>query len=71
MIDCCKNGCMLYYKEDAGLKECKFCGMLRFKPKRDGIGKYKDVLESRIFYFPIILRLQRLYTSTKTISHMR
>ena len=57
MIDCCKNGCMLYYKEDTGLKECKFCGILRFKPKRDGIGKYKDVPESRMFYFPIIPRL--------------
>ena len=70
MIDCCKNECMLYYKEDVGLKECKFCGMLRFKPKRDGIGKYKDVPESRMFYFPIIPRLQRLYASTKTASHM-
>jgi len=24
-IDCCINGCMLYYKEDNTLKECKFC----------------------------------------------
>jgi hypothetical protein len=70
-IDCCKKGCMLYYKEDAELKECKFCGMLRFKPKRDGIGKYKDVPESQMFYFPIIPRLQRLYASTKTRRHMR
>jgi hypothetical protein len=62
---------MLYYKEDVELKECKFCRMLRFKPKRYGIGKYKDVPESRMFYFPIIPRLQRLYTSTKTASHMR
>ena len=24
-IDCCKKGCMLYYKEDRNLRECKFC----------------------------------------------
>jgi hypothetical protein len=32
MIDCCKKGCMLYYKEDAGMKEYKFCGTLRYLP---------------------------------------
>jgi len=24
-IDCCIDGCMLYYKDDNTLKECKFC----------------------------------------------
>ena len=23
-IDCCPNGCMLYYKDDLGLRDCKF-----------------------------------------------
>ena len=33
-IDCCLNGCMLYYKDDATLTHCNFCGEPRFKPKR-------------------------------------
>ena len=24
-IDCCEDGCMLYYKGDADLESCKFC----------------------------------------------
>ena len=24
-IDCCLNGCMIYYKHDDGLSACKFC----------------------------------------------
>ena len=24
-IDCCLNGCMLYYKDDTTLTHCKFC----------------------------------------------
>nr|XP_009770751.1 PREDICTED: uncharacterized protein LOC104221384 [Nicotiana sylvestris] len=30
-IDCCEKGCMLYYKDDAALEACKFCGLSRFK----------------------------------------
>ncbi|XP_070043072.1 uncharacterized protein [Nicotiana tomentosiformis] len=30
-IDCCENGCMLYYKDDAALEACKFCGLSHFK----------------------------------------
>jgi len=30
-IDCCISGCMLYYKEDINLKECKFCSEPRYK----------------------------------------
>ena len=31
-IDCCVNGCMLYYKDDKNLNECKFCEEARYKP---------------------------------------
>ena len=33
-IDCCPNGCMLYYKDDLGLRECKLCHHPRYKTKR-------------------------------------
>ena len=33
-IDCCLNGCMLYYKDDVALTHRKFCGVPRFKSKR-------------------------------------
>ena len=30
-IDCCVNGCMLYYKDDAHLQQCKFCDAPRYR----------------------------------------
>lgn len=30
-IDCCVNGCMLYYKADINMTECKFCHEPRYK----------------------------------------
>ncbi|KAL0406028.1 UNVERIFIED_CONTAM: hypothetical protein Slati_3916700 [Sesamum latifolium] len=34
-IDACKNGCMLYWKDDIDLEYCKFCGEARYKPTRE------------------------------------
>nr|XP_012567360.1 uncharacterized protein LOC105851255 [Cicer arietinum] len=70
-IDCGKKGCMLYYKDDNKLSECKICHSPRFIPRRTGMGKYKDVPAKRMFYFPIIPRLQRLYASTESAAEMR
>ncbi|KAL0387861.1 UNVERIFIED_CONTAM: hypothetical protein Sradi_2667900 [Sesamum radiatum] len=28
----CKNGCMLYWRDDINLEYCKFCGDARYKP---------------------------------------
>ena len=28
-IDCCPNGCMIYYKQDERFSTCKFCGHAR------------------------------------------
>ncbi|XP_004505399.1 uncharacterized protein [Cicer arietinum] len=70
-IDCCKKGCMLYYKDDNKLSECKKIHSPRFIPRRTGMGKYKDVPAKRMFYFPIIPRLQRLYASTESAAEMR
>ncbi|KAL0310133.1 UNVERIFIED_CONTAM: hypothetical protein Scaly_2956500 [Sesamum calycinum] len=33
-IHACKNGCMLYWKDDIDLEYCKFCGDGRYKPAR-------------------------------------
>ncbi|KAL0404213.1 UNVERIFIED_CONTAM: hypothetical protein Sradi_2062100 [Sesamum radiatum] len=34
-IDACKNGCMLYRKDDIDMDNCKFCGEARYKPTRE------------------------------------
>ncbi|KAL0445000.1 UNVERIFIED_CONTAM: hypothetical protein Slati_2222700 [Sesamum latifolium] len=34
-IDACRNGCILYWKDDIDLDYCKFCGEARYKPTRD------------------------------------
>ncbi|PKU84169.1 hypothetical protein MA16_Dca002681 [Dendrobium catenatum] len=71
-IDCCINGCMLYYKDDAAKVYCCTCNAPRFKPN---LGKQcrqkKDVSYSHLFYLPIIPRLQRLYASISSSGHMR
>ncbi|XP_025670335.1 uncharacterized protein [Arachis hypogaea] len=66
-IDCCVNGCMIYYKEDKDLRQCKFCREQRFKPRK---GKNKEVPYKRMHYLPLIPRLQRLYASMSTAPHM-
>ncbi|XP_016195660.1 uncharacterized protein LOC107636683 [Arachis ipaensis] len=67
-IDCCINGCMLYYKkDDIPRKECKFCHSPRYKMGKKG----KEVPLKRMHYLPLIPRLRRLYTSMHTAPHMR
>jgi len=57
-IDCCIDGCMLFYSdEDKQLTECKFCHKPRYKTKRVGWGKYKHVPVKRMHYLPLIPRL--------------
>jgi len=70
-IDCCQVDCMLYYKEDIDLNECKFCGLLRYLPMKSQNKRYKRVPVKRMFYLPIIPRLQRLYASIESARHMR
>lgn len=71
-IDCCPSGCMLYYKDQAAktVLHCKFCGADRYKTtSRRGVEK-KTALK-RVWYFPIVPRLQRMYSSVTTAPHMR
>ncbi|PKU64162.1 hypothetical protein MA16_Dca026987 [Dendrobium catenatum] len=71
-IDCCINGCMLYYKDDATEVIFRTCNAPRFKTN---LGKQhrpkKDVSYSHLFYLPFIPRLQRLYTSMSSADHKR
>lgn len=61
-IDCCVNGCLLYFKEVGTLNHCKVIGACRYVPRKSVMGKDKDLAVKKMLYFPIILRLQRLYT---------
>ena len=70
-IDCCLNGCMLYYKDDIALTHCKFYREPRFEPKRGGSVMYKDVPHKRIHYPPLIPRLKRLYALMSSAPYMR
>lgn len=71
-IDCCPKGCMLYYKENSekSITNCFICGMDRYKMvTRRGVEK--KIPLKKMWYFPLIPRLKRLYSSMATASHMR
>ena len=70
-IDCCVNGCMLFYNHDINEKICRFCKEERYTLKKSGRNKVKEVSRKRMWYFPIAPRLQRLYASSATTSNMR
>lgn len=70
-IDCCPNGCMLFYKDNSADRECRFCHETRYLPRKTGIGNYKDIPAKRMFYMPITPRLKRLYASVETSARMR
>ncbi|XP_045802877.1 uncharacterized protein LOC123896546 [Trifolium pratense] len=75
-IDCCVNGCMLYYSnefgvDDGALLECKFCQEPRYRVTRNSRSvRRKSIPRKAMFYLPIIPRLQRLYASMQTASKM-
>ncbi|KAF3636948.1 hypothetical protein FXO37_25180 [Capsicum annuum] len=66
-IHCCINGYMLFYKNDAELENCKFCGHARYKRTLGG----KMVSIKAMHYLPLIPRLKRLYASMSSASHMK
>ncbi|XP_013617848.1 PREDICTED: uncharacterized protein LOC106324422 [Brassica oleracea var. oleracea] len=68
MIDVCIDNCMIYWRKDAELLECKFCKKPRYKP--EGRGRNR-VPYQRMWYLPITDRLKRLYQSEKTAASMR
>jgi len=75
-IDCCVNGCMLFYdnefgNNDGALEECKFCNSPRYELSGDVVDrKKKRVAVKSMFCLPIIPRLKRLFASMHTAGHM-
>ena len=47
-IDCCVDGCMLFYNADIDAKKCKFCGEDRYILKRNSYGKVSEVSRNRM-----------------------
>jgi len=75
-IDACVNDCMLFWKDDETLDSCKWCHASRWKDdKHSGEIKTKKngkkIPVKMLRYFPLKSRLQRLFMSSKTASHMR
>ncbi|XP_061336707.1 uncharacterized protein LOC133283812 [Gastrolobium bilobum] len=64
-IHCCPTGCMLFYKEHSQLVKCEFCGENRYKYVTKN-GKEKASAVKKMWYFPLVPRLQRLYSSEQT-----
>ena len=69
-IDCCVDGCMLYYNNDGTLTKCKFCNKPMYHAKIVGTSNKKSVPVKTMFYFSIIPRSYRLFASMQTTSQM-
>ncbi|KAL0350139.1 UNVERIFIED_CONTAM: hypothetical protein Sradi_4163100 [Sesamum radiatum] len=69
-LHACKNGCMLYWKDDVDLEYCKFCGDGRYKPTRGRDPHRKKSQYVVLRYLPPTPALQRLYSSRATAEHM-
>ncbi|QHO34862.1 uncharacterized protein DS421_9g270660 [Arachis hypogaea] len=64
-IPACPNDCMLYWGEDEDLQECKRCKTSKWSDAK----KKKPAKILR--YFPLKLRLQRLFMCSKTAQSMQ
>ncbi|XP_028076527.1 uncharacterized protein LOC114278638 [Camellia sinensis] len=67
-IHSCKNDCALFWKDSANLEKCPTCDACRYKLNDDG---GKKIPHKVLRYFPLTLRLKRLYMSKKTAADMR
>ncbi|KAL0333965.1 UNVERIFIED_CONTAM: hypothetical protein Sangu_1552700 [Sesamum angustifolium] len=69
-IHACKNGCMLYWKDNIDMEYCKFCGDPRYKPTREQNSHRKKPSYVVFSYLPLTPHLQGLYASPATVEHM-
>ena len=67
-IHLCKNDCILFYKDNEQAIACPNYGESRYKINNR---KEKKIPQKILRYFLLILRLQRLYMSTKIAEEMR
>jgi len=74
-IPCCRNGCMLFWKESENLENCTTCKMSKWKEDNgmiDGTSRKPKKKPAKVLrWFPLIPRLQRLFMSHHTASHMQ
>ena len=79
-IDACPNDCILFWKEYKNIESCPKCGTSRWQINENAnIGpeeietpvKTKKIPTKILRYFSLILRIQRLFMSSKTSSSMR
>ena len=70
-IDACTDDCALYYKEYSEATQCLVCKLSIRQLNKGGKGKNKEVPWKVLWYFPLKLRLQRLFMSTKTAADMK
>ena len=80
-IEACTNDYVLYWKDHENAEKCPKCAHPRWKDRMEesdysddeseNKGKGRKVPYKVLRYFPLILRLQRLFISNKTASHMR
>jgi hypothetical protein len=71
-IDCCPNGCLLFWKEFADDKYCSRCGASRYLEVKgpDGQTMQTKVAANILRYLPFIKRIQRLYMSEESAKQM-
>ncbi|KAL0007409.1 hypothetical protein SO802_008911 [Lithocarpus litseifolius] len=78
-IHACINDCMLFWKQDANLEACKFCGVSRWKeqnttsrePNNASSSKGKKKASKMLRWFPLKPRLQRLFLSPDLAGYMK
>ncbi|XP_042410119.1 uncharacterized protein LOC121999513 [Zingiber officinale] len=71
-IDACPNDCTLYWRSDKERIQCETCSEPRWETsENDSTGDKRKISRKVLWYFPIKPRLQRLFMSSKTASHMR
>jgi hypothetical protein len=73
-ITVCVNGCMLFWKDNENEENCKVCGKSKWKQNKDGAEssqKLKRKPKKVLRWFPLKSRLQRVFMSSKTASHMK
>ncbi|KAL0361811.1 UNVERIFIED_CONTAM: hypothetical protein Sradi_3865600 [Sesamum radiatum] len=70
-IDTCRNGCMLYWKDDIYLEYCKFCGEASYQPIIERNPNGKKTPYAILRYLSLTLCLQRLYAPQVTTLQMK
>ncbi|KAG6407736.1 hypothetical protein SASPL_130733 [Salvia splendens] len=71
-IDVCQNDYTLYWGANERRTSCDTCHQLRWRTSdADPTSEKRKIAQKVLWYFPVKPRLQRLFMSTKTASHMR